>query len=200
MDRDVRMERSARAERAGGHHAAQPGVGVENELRDVGPETVFANITAFNKWVEEDWGWNYQDAIFSSAMLSLVDIDMAVAELERVLKQGARIVHLMPAPVMGRSPADPHFDPFWARCEEAGIPVAFHVGNGGMEEMYSVHWGENPRPPSSPHVGFSAGDQFYGTPGRRYGGGADHAQSVWPFSQVAGGVDRKWLGLGWRRC
>ncbi len=121
-------------------------VGVENELRDEGPETVFANITAFNKWVNDDWGWNHQDTIFSSAMLSLADIDMAVDELERVLKGGARIVHLMPAPIYGRSPADPHFDPFWARCEEAGVPVAFHVGNGGMEQLYSVHWGENPRP------------------------------------------------------
>ncbi len=121
-------------------------VGVENELRDGGPETVFANITAFNKWLAEDWGWYYQDTILSSAMLSLVDVDMAVAELERVIKEGARIVHLMPGPVMGRSPADPHFDAFWARCEEAGLPVAFHVGNGGLEQLYSVHWGENPRP------------------------------------------------------
>ncbi|MCK9993445.1 MAG: hypothetical protein Dbin4_01965 [Alphaproteobacteria bacterium] len=146
MDRDVRMGVLREQNVQAAIMLPSLAVGVENELRDAGPETVFANITAFNKWVEEDWGWNYQNAIFSSAMLSLVDIDMAVAELERVIKQGARIVHLMPGPVMGRSPADPHFDPFWARCEEAGVPVAFHIGNGGMEEIYSVPWGEKPRP------------------------------------------------------
>lgn len=148
MDREVRMQWLRAHNVQATLMFPSTGVGVEYELRDFGPETVFANITAFNKWLAEDWGWNYQGTIISSAMLSLVDIDMAVAELERVLKQGARIVHLLAAPVMGRSPADPHFDPFWARCQEAGIPVAFHLGNGGFEEMYSAHWGENSRPAS----------------------------------------------------
>ncbi|HAK64175.1 MAG: amidohydrolase family protein [Pseudomonadota bacterium] len=146
MDRDVRMGALKEQNVQAAIMLPSLAVGVENELRDEGPETVFANITSFNKWLQEDWGWNYQSAIYSSAMLSLADIDMAVAELERVIKEGARIVHLMPGPVMGRSPADPHFDPFWARCEEAGVPVAFHIGNGGLEEIYTVPWGEKARP------------------------------------------------------
>ena len=146
MDRTVRMQWLRQQNVQSTLMFPSLAVGVEHELRDYGPEAVFANITAFNKWLAEDWGWNYQDTIVSSAMLSLVDVEMAVDELERVLKQGARIVHLLAAPVMGRSPADPHFDPFWARCEEAGIPVAFHLGNGGLEEMYSTLWGERARP------------------------------------------------------
>ncbi len=123
------------------------GVGVEMELRDAGPEVVMANHRAFNRWLRDDWGWDHQNRVFSAAQLSLVDVDLAVTELERVLAEGARLVNLLPGPIYGRSPADPHFDPFWARCEEAGIPVSFHLGNAGFEELVSAAWGENPRPP-----------------------------------------------------
>jgi predicted TIM-barrel fold metal-dependent hydrolase len=43
---------------------------------------------------------------------------------------------------MGRSPADPVYDPFWALVNESGITVAYHGG----DSIYSNHladWGEN---------------------------------------------------------
>jgi predicted TIM-barrel fold metal-dependent hydrolase len=81
-------------------------------------------------------------------MLSLLDLGFAVDELERVLALGARAVHLKPGPVYGRSPADPHFDPFWARAAEAGIPVVFHTGDTGYHELYASQWGEPARSPT----------------------------------------------------
>ena len=38
----------------------------------------------------------------------------------------------------GRSPGDPYFDPFWARCEEAGINVVYHIGRTPFSEMYNT--------------------------------------------------------------
>ncbi|MBV1906429.1 MAG: amidohydrolase, partial [Pseudomonadales bacterium] len=146
MDRSVRLEMLKQQNVEATFMLPSLAVGVEMALRDDGPATVLANLSAFNKWINDDWGWAYENTIFCPAMLSLVDIDLAVLELERVLKEGARIIHLTPSPVMGRSPADPVFDPFWARCEESGVPVAFHLGNAGFEELYSVAWGEKPRP------------------------------------------------------
>ena len=122
------------------------GVCVEHELRhDV--EACFANLVAFNRWLEDDWGYSYKDRIHAVPLLSLLDVDRAVAEVERVLGEGARLVHLKPGPVYGRSPADPCFDPFWARINEAGVPVLFHLSDSGYNELFSAHWGENPRPP-----------------------------------------------------
>ena len=31
-------------------------------------------------------------------------------------------------PAYGRAPADPYFDPFWARVNEAGLAVVYHIG------------------------------------------------------------------------
>jgi predicted TIM-barrel fold metal-dependent hydrolase len=123
------------------------GVAVEYELRrDVGLN--YASLRAFNRWLEEDWGYGDDGRIFAVPMLSLLDIDEAVRELERVLAAGTRLVHLCTGPVAGRSPADPHFDPFWARCAEAGVPVVFHTANSGYQHFYGTHWSENPANPS----------------------------------------------------
>lgn len=118
-------------------------VGVEYQLqRDV--EALNAALTAFNKWLAQDWGWGTAESpLYGAALLNLTDMDWAVAELDRVLAEGARVVHLRPGPVAGtRSPADPAHDPFWARCAEAGVPVDFHLGNSGESDYYSTLWGE----------------------------------------------------------
>ena len=39
-------------------------------------------------------------------------------------------------------PADPVYDPFWARVTEAGITVAYHSGEAGYGR-YMVDWGES---------------------------------------------------------
>jgi predicted TIM-barrel fold metal-dependent hydrolase len=123
------------------------GVAVEYDMRaDV--ELTYASLRAFNRWLEEDWGYGADGRIFGVPMLSLLDIDRAMAELNRVIEAGARLVHLCPGPVGGRSPADPHFDPFWATVAEAGIPVVFHVSNSGYQHFYGTHWSEDPGNPS----------------------------------------------------
>ena len=108
------------------------------------PEAACAAATAFNKWIEDDWGYAYQDRIFTPPSISLFDRDMAVAELERVLAAGAKTISLRAGPLNGISPADPHFDPFWARVNEAEIPVILHIGVSGYNPVVGAMWGENP--------------------------------------------------------
>jgi predicted TIM-barrel fold metal-dependent hydrolase len=123
------------------------GLTVEVQMRD-DPAACVANLRSFNRWLDEEWGFDYRRRIFAVPWLTLVDRDEAVRELEYVLGHGARVVHLLFAPVNGRSVADPYFDPFWARLEEAGVPIAFHGAESGYNQLLSVHWGEAPRPPA----------------------------------------------------
>jgi predicted TIM-barrel fold metal-dependent hydrolase len=99
------------------------------------PEAVTLVFRAFNRWLEEDWGFAYQDKIFGAPYLPLVDVDFAVDELEWVLERGARVICVRPAAVHTvagpRSPADPMFDPFWARVAEAGVTTVIHAGDSG---------------------------------------------------------------------
>jgi predicted TIM-barrel fold metal-dependent hydrolase len=120
---------------------------VEHFMKD-DPDQLYANFHAFNLWLDEDWGFDRAGRLFAAPLLSLCDVDRAVAELEFVLARGARVVALRPGPAFGRSPADPHFDPFWARINEARVPVAFHIGESGYNEIMGPYWGEEPNPSS----------------------------------------------------
>ena len=96
------------------------GVTLEHFMKEDVEQTC-ANLRAFNRWLDEDWGFAYRGRIFAVPLLSLLDLDWAIAELEWLLARGARAVHLRPGPQAGRSPADLAFDPFWARIDEAGV-------------------------------------------------------------------------------
>lgn len=122
-------------------------VAVEEDLsHDV--ELTYASLRAFNRWLEEEWGYGADGRSFGVPMLSLLDLHHAMNELRRVLAAGARLVHLRPGPVGRRSPAHPMFDPFWATLAEAGVGVVFHVSNSGYNRNFGVLWSENPDNPS----------------------------------------------------
>jgi predicted TIM-barrel fold metal-dependent hydrolase len=124
-------------------------------------EQMYANFHSFNRWLDEEWGFDYQGRIFAAPLLSLLDVDRAVEELEWVLSRGARIISLRPGPAYGRSPADPHFDAFWARLDEAKAAVAYHIGESGYNEGVSVRWGEDANPSSHRQSAFQW-SCFYG--------------------------------------
>jgi predicted TIM-barrel fold metal-dependent hydrolase len=122
---------------------------------------LYANYRAFNRWLDEEWGLARDGRIYTPPMISLRDVDAAVKELEWVLERGARIIAMIPGPVGGQAPGHPMFDAFWSRANEAGVTVAFHVGESGYNELFSVHWGEQPHPSSHSQSAFQW-TNFYG--------------------------------------
>ncbi len=110
------------------------GVLYEELLKHDG-EAVTLTFRAFNQWLDEDWGCNFEDTLYAAPYLSLCDVDWAVRELEWALDRDARVVVMRPAPVWTatgpKSPGDPMFDPFWARVNEAGVTVVVHAGDSG---------------------------------------------------------------------
>jgi predicted TIM-barrel fold metal-dependent hydrolase len=114
------------------------GVGMEEALR-ADPEACVAAFRAFNRWLDDDWGFAYKERIFAAPYFTLVDLDAAVNELAWALDRGARVICLRPAPVAtpqgSTSPFTEEYDAFWSRVDEAGVTVAFHGGDGG----YGAH-------------------------------------------------------------
>ena len=114
------------------------GVLYEELLKD-DTQAVVALMRGFNRWIEEDWGFDYKGKIFASPYISLVDVDQAISELEWCLEKGARTVVMRPAPVWTEggqlSPGDPVFDPFWSRVNEAGITTVIHAGDSGYSSQ-----------------------------------------------------------------
>jgi predicted TIM-barrel fold metal-dependent hydrolase len=119
------------------------GVGMEESLKH-DPEAAVAAFAGFNRWLEEDWGFAYRNRIFGVPYFTLIDADAAARQLDRVLAQGAKIICMRAGPVAhphgSVSPADPKFDAFWARVNEAGITLAYHSGDNGYNK-FADEWG-----------------------------------------------------------
>jgi predicted TIM-barrel fold metal-dependent hydrolase len=142
-DRDARVGRMDAQGLDGAFLFPTLGVGIEEALgHDV--DALYATFHAFNRWLEDEWGYAYRDRLHAAAMLSLADSAQAEAELARVLDAGARIVCLRAAPIRtaagGRSPGAPEFDRFWSMVAEAGITVGYHSGDSGYGR-YADDWG-----------------------------------------------------------
>jgi predicted TIM-barrel fold metal-dependent hydrolase len=121
--------------------------GIEEALIHDIPATM-ATIVAFNRWLEEDWGFDYRGRLVVAPILSLADPRAAQVEVDYLLDRGARVVHIRPAPVPtesggGRSLGHPAHDPVWSRLAQASVPVAFHLGDSGYTKIGAL-WGGNP--------------------------------------------------------
>ena len=96
-------------------------------------------MQAFNQWLLDDWGYDYEGRIFGAPYLCLGDRDAAAAEVDKVVAAGAKVLVMRPAPVttpLGTmSPFDSYFDPVWARINESGVTLVVHAADSG----YSTH-------------------------------------------------------------
>jgi predicted TIM-barrel fold metal-dependent hydrolase len=109
-------------------------------------DALYTNLMAFNRWYDESWGFNHQDRIYATALLSLRDVDRAVEIADDVIARGAKVVLVPTGPAYGRSPGDPHFDPVWSRLNEAGVTLALHIMPYWYFTAISPAWGLNPDP------------------------------------------------------
>lgn len=125
-------------------YPATMGTMAEHHVRGIKP--LYANLHAYNQFLDDTWGFDRDGRIYVPAVLSLRDVDAAVAELDSVLDRGAKFVMLQAGPAYGRSLADPHFDPFWARLNEAKATAAFHIGEYWYNEHVAPAWGLDPEP------------------------------------------------------
>jgi len=126
------------------------------ELLKHDPGAVTLTFEAFNRWLHEDWGFAYQNRIFAAPYLTLADVDWACREVDWAIAEGARTIVMRaaaPTTTEGpRSPFDPHFDPFWARVNEAGITTVIHAGdsgyssNGYADDRFAATFGASWKP------------------------------------------------------
>lgn len=145
QDRDARLALMDRQGMEGAIFLPTLGVGMEQALINDIPALLGA-FRAFNRWMDEDWGFAYKERIFAAPYMTLVDPAAAVAELEWALSRHARFIVMVGGPVVvdgvGRSPADPVYDPFWSLANESGVTVCYHGGDSRYS-YYASDWGEH---------------------------------------------------------
>jgi predicted TIM-barrel fold metal-dependent hydrolase len=102
------------------------GVGVDGLNAD-NVRMTYKLFRAFNMWLDDDWGFNHDDRVYAAPFIPVLDPRRACEELDFVLDRGAKVFVMRPGPAAGRSPADPVWEPFWARVNESGVVAAYHA-------------------------------------------------------------------------
>ena len=92
------------------------------------PATAIAFARAYNDWLASFCAAD-PARLRGAAMVPFQDPAGATAELRRAVDQlGFVAAFVRPNPGLGRTLADPAFDPFWAAAEDLGIAVGVHEG------------------------------------------------------------------------
>lgn len=119
------------------------------------PALMYPMASVYNDWLEETFR-PVSDRVIPMAVLPTADLEMTLAELDRIARKNFfRGVMVPNKPIYGPpNVADPNynlpiFDPLWASLQDKDLTVTFHVstgmdprgarGNGGAVINYAAH-------------------------------------------------------------
>jgi predicted TIM-barrel fold metal-dependent hydrolase len=120
--------------------ATLPGTEVEFEDDFDG---LYANLTALNRYLGTEWGFNYENRLFTPPFISFADPDAALAQLEDIMKIDVpKVIQTSSGPSMHTSPFRPENDRFWSICSEAGIKLATHLASVTRYGAQGEEWNE----------------------------------------------------------
>ncbi|WP_334143773.1 amidohydrolase family protein [Rhabdothermincola sp.] len=107
-----------------------------SEDKDVG----LAMLRAYNDWHIEDWCGAFPGRFIPLALPVLWDPALAAEEVRRVADKGCHAVTFSENPEKLGYPSfhNPHWDPFWAACEETETVVCLHIGSSSQLVITSI--------------------------------------------------------------
>jgi predicted TIM-barrel fold metal-dependent hydrolase len=116
-----------------------PGFAGSTFFRAPNKELAALCVSAWNDFYIDEWCGTAPDRFIPLAIVPFWDIDLAVAEAERAIGKGARTISFPDSPVPCGLPSfhTRHWDPLWAVCQEAGVPLSLHFGSGAYVPGFS---------------------------------------------------------------
>jgi predicted TIM-barrel fold metal-dependent hydrolase len=110
---------------------------------DQDPRFAAAMARAYNDWLH-DFCKVDPNRLLGAGMISVYDIDDAIAETRRVTKDyGFRSVFLRSNVVNGKNWHDPYYDPLWNTLEEFDLPLGFHEASASHSRQCAENFEPN---------------------------------------------------------
>ncbi len=85
-----------------------------------------ACFRAFNDWATEYCSYD-RARLIPLGLITLEDIPLGVAELERIAKLGMRGAMIWAEPPDDRPYSHPDYEPFWAAAQDLDLPLSLHI-------------------------------------------------------------------------
>jgi len=99
------------------------------------PQLIREAARAENEWLASEIQAVAPDRLVPAALMPMLQVDDAVAELQHAAELGLHLVSLPTGNPPGTE--DYHHDswePLWAAAEEAGMVIGFHIGTDGADQ------------------------------------------------------------------
>jgi uncharacterized protein len=110
---------------------------------DMDSEFAAALARAYNNWLYDFCQANTSKLI-GAGMISVFDIDDAIAEAQRCVEQlGFRAIFLRANIVNGHNWHESYYDPLWLALEELGVPLGFHESNTSAGRQVGDQFGHD---------------------------------------------------------
>lgn len=103
-----------------------------------------AVLHAYNEYLKDRFTFNNQDRIYTTGLLTLWDLETSIKEADWLIRNGVRVVIMPMGPAHGKSPVDSCFDPIYARLNEAGVAITYHVSEANFMHPLITAFGEKP--------------------------------------------------------
>jgi predicted TIM-barrel fold metal-dependent hydrolase len=114
-----------------------PGFGGRKFVSFQDKELAMACVRAWNDFAIDEWCAAAPEVFVPMVITPLWDVSLCVAELQRCLNKGAKALCFVEAPadigLPGFHTAD--WEPLFAVCQEADIPICMHVGSSGDSKL-----------------------------------------------------------------
>ncbi len=99
-----------------------------------------AVLKAYNDWHLEDWCGAHPGRFLPIGLVPYWDPELMAAEVRRLAALGCHAITWSENPEKLGHPSfhNPHWDPFWAACQETGTQVCIHIGSSGSVTITSM--------------------------------------------------------------
>jgi predicted TIM-barrel fold metal-dependent hydrolase len=94
-------------------------------------EIALAAVRAYNDWHIDEWAGENPDRFIPLSIPPLWDPELMAQEIRRVAAKGCHAVTFSENPLRLGLPSyhTPHWDPFFAACQEEAVTVCIHIGS-----------------------------------------------------------------------
>ncbi len=104
------------------------------------PGFAAAIARAYNDWMYDFCALD-PNRMFGAGMISVFDINDAVAEVRRSVQElGFKAVFVRSNVVTGKNWHDPYFEPLWDVLSELDVPIGFHEASGSLSQQAAEHF------------------------------------------------------------
>jgi predicted TIM-barrel fold metal-dependent hydrolase len=101
-----------------------------------------AIFRSFNDWLIDEFCAAAPNRLFGMPLISILDIDLAVADMREYVKRGCKSVHI-PTQILGSGYYEGVYEPLWATAQELGIPLTVH--SNSTQNLKRHHQDQHPR-------------------------------------------------------